>query len=48
MLGGVCASFARYFGVDATLIRVLWAMALPVFGTGLLAYIICWILIPEE
>ena len=48
MIGGVCAAFARYFGIDVTLIRVVWVLAVCLAGTGLLAYALCWALIPQE
>jgi phage shock protein C len=48
MIAGVAAGIARYFGIDATLVRVLWVLAVCLFGTGLLAYLICWIVIPES
>lgn len=49
MLVGVCGGLARYLGVDATLVRVL-LLVLTVFGVGAgaLAYLIAWIVIPEE
>jgi phage shock protein C len=48
VLGGVCSGLAKYFGLDPVLLRVLWAIAFFVGGAGLLAYIIAWIIIPEE
>ena len=48
ILGGVCGGAAKYFNIDPVLVRVLWAISFFVFGTGLLAYIIAWIIIPEE
>ena len=48
MVAGVCAGLARRFGIDATLIRLAWAFSVACLGTGVLAYIICWIVIPEE
>ncbi len=48
ILGGVCAAFARYFGIDVTVIRLVWLLLVCVAGTGLLAYLICWIVIPRE
>ncbi len=47
-LGGVCGGIAEYFALDPTLIRVLWAVAILFGGAGLIAYIICWIMIPEK
>jgi phage shock protein PspC (stress-responsive transcriptional regulator) len=49
MLGGVCGGLGEHIDVDPTMIRVVWAVVtLLTIGTGLLAYIIAWILIPEE
>ena len=48
MVAGVCAGIGRYFGVDATLIRLASVGLVAVFGAGVLAYVICWIVIPEE
>jgi phage shock protein PspC (stress-responsive transcriptional regulator) len=48
MIAGVCAAFARYFGVDVTLVRLGWVFLVILLGTGLLAYLICWIVIPQE
>ena len=49
-IAGVCAGFARYFGVDVTLVRVLWIVLTiwPIPLTGLVAYIIAWIVMPVE
>jgi phage shock protein PspC (stress-responsive transcriptional regulator) len=48
ILGGVCAAFARHFGIDVTVIRLVWILLVCLAGTGLLAYLICWIVIPRE
>ncbi len=47
-IGGVCAGVARYLGIDVTLVRVLWVCTVVFWGTGLLAYLICWIVIPSD
>lgn len=47
-IAGVCAGVARYFDLDPTLVRVIWLIALLLFGTGLLAYIVCWIVMPKD
>ena len=47
-LGGVCAAFANYFEVDVMIIRLIWLVAVIFGGTGLVAYLIAWIVIPEE
>jgi phage shock protein C len=46
-IAGVCAGFAEYFDLDVTLIRIVWALCV-VCGVGVLAYVVCWIVIPEE
>jgi phage shock protein PspC (stress-responsive transcriptional regulator) len=48
-LGGVCGGIAEYSGVDANLIRLLVVLG-TIFGFGslLVAYIVAWILMPEE
>jgi phage shock protein PspC (stress-responsive transcriptional regulator) len=48
-LGGVCAGVADYAGVDANLVRLLTVLG-TVFGLGSLvvAYVVAWVLIPEE
>lgn len=48
MLAGVCSGIAHYFGVDPTLIRLAWVLFCGLGGSGLLAYIICAIVIPQE
>jgi phage shock protein C len=48
MIGGVCAAFARFFGVDVTLVRIGWVVLVLLLGTGILAYLICWVVIPQE
>ena len=46
-LGGVCAGIANYFEIDVTLVRLLWVLLVLFAGTGVLAYFICWIIMPE-
>ncbi len=49
MLAGVCAGVAGYFGVDVTLVRVIWAVVSVITGgAGILAYLVAWIIIPDE
>ncbi|HYL61130.1 MAG TPA: PspC domain-containing protein [Candidatus Methylomirabilis sp.] len=45
-IAGVCAGLADYFDLDPTLIRVIWLLLIICGGTGLLAYIIFWIVLP--
>lgn len=47
VLGGVAAGVAAYFGTDVVLIRVLLLVSIFFFGTGILLYIVLWIVLPE-
>ena len=49
-LGGVCAGFARYMGVDVTLVRILWIVLTiwPLPLLGVIAYIVAWIVMPKD
>ena len=48
VIAGVCGGLAEYFGIDRVLIRIVWVVTVICAGTGILAYIIAWILIPKE
>ncbi|WP_369753255.1 PspC domain-containing protein [Flavobacterium sp. WC2409] len=47
MIGGVAAGLSHYFGIDTVWIRILLIISVWGFGTGVLAYIILWIVTPE-
>ncbi|MEY5034387.1 MAG: hypothetical protein RL447_765, partial [Bacteroidota bacterium] len=49
ILGGVCSGIASYFGIDPTIVRLLFAIiTFGGFGTGFLIYIALWILLPKQ
>lgn len=45
---GVCGGLAEYFGIDPTLVRLLFVLGLIFVGGTLLAYLILALVIPEE
>ncbi|GEM_PF-107695 len=48
---GVCGGIAEHFGLDSTVVRVLWAIltvAPGAFVLGFLAYFLAWFIIPQE
>lgn len=47
MICGVCGGIAEYINVDPTVIRILWVIFSLMGGSGLLAYIIAAIIMPE-
>ncbi|HUW86073.1 MAG TPA: PspC domain-containing protein [Methanoregula sp.] len=49
MLGGVCAGLGEYLDVDPAVIRLIWVVVTILsVGTGIIVYILAWIIIPEE
>ena len=48
MVAGVCAGCATYFRKDVTLVRIVWVLAalIPPLFPGVVAYVICWLLMP--
>jgi phage shock protein C len=47
MIAGVCGGLAEYFNVDATLIRVLFLILAVFGGSGLVIYLVMWIIVPD-
>ena len=47
-IAGVCGGIAEYFNIDSTLVRLGWVLFCALGGSGLLAYIIAAIIIPER
>ncbi|MFA4875805.1 MAG: PspC domain-containing protein [Methanoregula sp.] len=48
ILAGVCAGIGEHLDVDPTVVRLIWAaLTILSLGTGILVYIIAWVLIPE-
>lgn len=47
-IAGVCLGFSEYFDIDVTLVRVVWLITAFMTGFGFLAYLIAWIIMPEE
>lgn len=49
-IGGVCAGLAQYLDLDVSLVRILWFFVALVSGIfpGVVAYVLGWIIIPEE
>ncbi|MFV0346084.1 MAG: PspC domain-containing protein [Bacteroidales bacterium] len=47
-IAGVCSGIAEYFDIDPTIVRIIFAILILGYGTGLLAYLIVWIIAPER
>ena len=48
VVAGVCAGLAAYFGIDATLVRLVFAVLTVFGGLGILLYLCAWVIIPDE
>jgi phage shock protein C len=49
LLGGVCAGLGEHLDVDPTVIRLIWVVVSVLsIGTGIIIYILAWIIIPED
>lgn len=48
MVAGVCGGLGKYFNIDSTLVRLAFAFAAIFAGTGILVYLVMWIIVPKE
>ena len=47
-ISGVCGGVAEYFGIDATIVRLLWVLASFMNGLCVVAYVACVFIVPED
>ena len=48
MLGGVCGGIAAYLRIDSSIVRILFALLTLGLGTGILVYIVLWLVLPPK
>lgn len=48
MVGGVCGGIAEHFNWDSVWVRLVFVLLIFINGIGILAYLICWIVIPSN
>ncbi|HZZ75134.1 MAG TPA: PspC domain-containing protein, partial [Puia sp.] len=48
MLGGVCGGVAAYLKIDSSIVRIVFALLTLGFGTGVLVYLILWVVLPQK
>ena len=48
MIAGVCAGFALHYGWNLNLVRLVTALVALFTGVGAIAYLVAWVIIPEE
>lgn len=47
-VGGVVGGIGERYGVDPNILRLVWFLLIFAWGSGLIAYIIAWIIVPEN
>ena len=47
-IAGVCGGIAEYFDIDSNVIRILWVIFASAFGTGILPYIVCALILKDN
>ncbi len=47
-IAGVCGGIGEYLNIDSTVIRLIWVFAVLFAGTGVLAYLICAVVMPDR
>ena len=47
-IDGVCEGIAEYLNIDSTIVRLIWVLIVFAYGSGILAYIICAIIMPNR
>ena len=48
MICGVCSGLAEYFDIDPTIVRLIWIFLVFCAGTGILAYIVAALIMPNK
>ena len=46
-IAGVCGGLAEYIGMDANIIRIIWAVLCLGYGVGALIYLVCALILPK-
>jgi len=47
VIAGVCSGIARRFGIDPTIVRILFVASLLLPGPQILIYLVAWVLMPN-
>ena len=47
-IGGVASGVAKYFDIDTTLVRAVWAASILIGGFGLLLYLVLWFILDDD
>ncbi|HYM80217.1 MAG TPA: PspC domain-containing protein [Candidatus Limnocylindria bacterium] len=47
-IAGICGGLGAYIGADPVIFRIIWVLLVLGYGFGILAYLIAWLVIPQE
>lgn len=48
MIAGVCGGVARSFGIDASIVRIVWALSCFFFALPAVLYVVLWLVLPID
>ncbi|WP_295722352.1 PspC domain-containing protein [uncultured Methanobrevibacter sp.] len=48
MLAGICGGIGEYLNIDPTIIRLITALLIFLWGFGIIFYLLAWIIVPNE
>lgn len=48
MLCGVCSGVADYLNLDVSIIRILWVILCLSYGSGIILYFVCAVILPDK
>lgn len=48
ILGGVCGGLGDYLDIDPNILRIIWVLFCLVYGLGIIAYLVAWLILPAE
>ncbi len=48
IVAGVCTGLAAHFGIDVSIVRLVFVVLTAIWGLGALVYVVAWAIIPEE
>lgn len=48
IISGVCGGLGQFFGIDSTLLRIIFVLLAIFGGSGIIIYLVMWLIVPEE
>lgn len=48
IIAGICGGLGEYFTIDPVIIRLIWVLTLLIGGSGIVIYLLAWLLVPRK